>query len=144
MDQLLQRMEQSDQEGAWELVRNEMTKGGRAWEIHLSLFPLVQRVENPPFINPHLPKMHGIIREFLPCLEADDLPPLLRLEINEYTRRPKSVLLAKPSLLPQSVSFSEIEIAIRDGERERVAALMQAFLEQLFARQGIARAPGTG
>jgi hypothetical protein len=130
MDQLLQRMEQSDREGAWELVRDEMAKEGRAWEIHLSLFPLVQRVLNPPFINPHLPKMYGIIREFLPCLEADDLPPLLRLEINEYTHRLKSALLAKPSSQPQSVSFSEIETAIREEDRERVFALMQAFLEQ--------------
>ncbi len=134
MDQLLQRMEQSDQDGAWEMAGEELAKGRGAWEIHLSLFPLVQRVMNPPFINPHLPKMYGIIREFIPCLEADDLPPLLRLEINEYTRRPKSALLAKPALHPHPVSFSEIETAIREGERERTAALMQAFLDQ----QGIA------
>jgi hypothetical protein len=130
MDQLLQRMEQSDLEGAWELAGEELAKGRVAWEIHLALFPLVQRVMNPPFINPHLPKMYGIIREFLPCLEADDLPSLLRLEINEYTRRPKSAQLAKPLLLHESVSFSEIETAIREGEQERVAALMQAFLDQ--------------
>ena len=130
MDQLLQKMEQSDREGAWELVRDEMAKGGRAWEIHLSLLPLVQRVANPPFINPHLPKMYGIIREFLPCLEVDDLPALVRLEINEYTRRPKSAMLEKSSLPPQPVSFTEIETAIREEEREKCAALMQAFLEQ--------------
>jgi len=130
MDKLLHKMELSDQDGAWELVRDEMAKEGRAWEIHLSLFPLVQRVMNPPFINPHLPKMHGIIREFLPCLEGDDLPALVRLEINEYTRRPKSALLAKPSRHPQSVSFSGIETAIREEEREKCASLMQAYLEQ--------------
>lgn len=129
MDQLLQRMEQSDQEGAWELVRDDIAKEGRAWEIHLSLFPLVQRVENPPFINPHLPKMYRIIREFLPCLDADDLPPLVRLEINEYTRRPTSAVPAKPLRQPPSVTFAEIEAAIREGERENTAALMQAFLE---------------
>ena len=130
MDQLLRRMEQSNREGAWELVRDELAKEGRAWEIHLSLFPLVQRVTNPPFINPHLPKMHAIIREFLPCLEADDLPPLLRLEINEYTRRPKTAQLTKPLPQPQSVSFSEIETAIREEDPERSAALMLAFFEQ--------------
>lgn len=134
MDQLLRRMEQSDREGAWELVSGEMAQEGRALEIHNSLFPLVQRVANPPFINPHLPKMYGIIREFLPCLEEDDLPPLVRLEINEYTRRPKSAVLEKPFRQPQIVSFYEIETATRDGEQERVAALMLAFLEQ----QGIA------
>jgi hypothetical protein len=128
MDQLLQRMEQSDREGAWELVRDEMAKEGRAREIHHSFFPLVQRVTNPPFINPHLPKMYGIIRAFFPCLEEDDLPSLVRLEINEYTRRPKSAVLEKPLRQPQSVSFYEIESAIRDGDR--AAALMLAFLEQ--------------
>ncbi|MBC7964218.1 MAG: hypothetical protein H7Y05_14900 [Steroidobacteraceae bacterium] len=130
MEQLLRRMEQSESEEAWELVRDELAKEGRAWEIHLGLFPLVQRVTNPPFINPHLPKMHGIMREFMPCLAEEDLPALLRLEINEYTRRPKSALLAKPSRHPLSVSFSEIETAIRKEQRERCAALMQAFLEQ--------------
>lgn len=130
MDQLLRRMEQADREGAWELAKDRIPKGGGAWGIHLSLFPLVQRVENPPFINPHLPKMYGIIREFLPCLEAEDLPPLVRLEINEYTRRPKSAQPARPSPMTRSVTFTEIETAIRDGERERVAALMLAFLEQ--------------
>ena len=130
MDQLLQKMEQSDQEGAWEMAGKELAKGRGAWEIHLSLFPVVQRVTNPPFINPHLPKMYGIIREFLPCLDAEDLPPLLRLEINEYTRLPKSALLAKPARQPRSVSFSEIETAIREGDREKGAALMQAFMDQ--------------
>ena len=130
MDQLLQRMEQSDREGASELASGRMAKEGGAWEIHLSLFPLVQRVENPPFINPHLPKMYGIIREFLPCLEAEDLPPLVRLEINEYTRRPKSAQPARPSPMTRSVTFAEIETAIRGEERERVAALMLTFAEQ--------------
>lgn len=130
MDQLLRRMEQADREGAWELARDRMAKGGGAWEIHLSLFPLVQRVENPPFINPHLPKMYGIIREFLPCLEAEDLPPLVRLEINEYTRRPKAAQPARSSPMTRSVTFAEIETAIRGEERERVAALMLTFAEQ--------------
>jgi hypothetical protein len=130
MEQLLQRMEQADQAGAGEVLKAELAKGGSAWEIHLALFPLVQRVENPPFINPHLPKMYRVIREFLPCLETDDLPPLLRLEINEYTRLPKSAPLTKPTRLPPVVTFATIESAIREQERERVAALLLAFLEQ--------------
>ena len=130
MDPLLQRMEQSDQAGAEDLLTAKLAKGGQAWETHLSLFPLVQRVENPPFINPHLPKMYRIIREFFPCLEADDLPPLLRLEINEYTRLPKSAALAKPTRLPPSVTFAAIESAIRAKEREKTAALLLAFHEQ--------------
>lgn len=130
MDQLLERMEQSDSLGALELIRDEMSEEGQALEIHLSLFPLVQRVLNPPFINPHLPKMYGIIREFLPSLAVDDLPALVRLEINEYTRRPKSALSEKPSHHPQSVHFSEIETAILEENPESCAALMEAFMEQ--------------
>jgi len=130
LEQLLQRMEQSDREGALELVRERITGQGAAWDIHLSLFPLVQRVQNPPFINPHLPKMYRIVREFLPYLHKDEISPLVRLEINEYTRRPKSALLAKPSRETRSVSFPRIESAIREGERENVAALLRDFLEQ--------------
>ena len=130
MEQLLQRMEQADQAGAGEQLKAELDKGERPWEIHLALFPLVQRVENPPFINPHLPKMYRIIREFLPCLETDDLPPLLQLEINEYTRLPKSAPLTKPTRLPPAVAFAAIESAIRTKEREKTAALLLAFLEQ--------------
>ena len=130
MDKLLQMMEQSDPEGVRELLRQEIVGKGRAWEIHQSLFPLVQRVLNPPFINPHLPKMYAIIREFLPYLEEDDIPPLVRLEISEYTRRPKSPGVAGPSRPASSVSFSQIEAAIREGEPESAAPLMQAFLEQ--------------
>src|SRR6266568_7603196 len=115
MDKLLHMMEQSDPEGVRRLIGEEMTGKGRAWAMHLTLFPLAQRVLNPPFINPHLPKMHGIIREFLPYLKEGDIPPLVRLEITEYTRRPKSTEVAR--LLSQSppVTFSQIEAAIREG-----------------------------
>jgi hypothetical protein len=130
MDQLLQRMEQSDLEGVWGLIGEELSGKDRAWAIHLTLFPLVQRVLNPPFINPHLPKMYGIIREFLPYLEEDDIPPLVRLEITEYTRRPKSMGVVSPRRHASAVSFSQIEAAIGEREKERVAALMQAFQEQ--------------
>jgi hypothetical protein len=130
IDQLLQKMEQSDLEGVWGVIGEELTGKDRACAIHLSLFPLVQRVLNPPFINPHLPKMYNIIREFVPYLHEDEIPPLVRLEISEYTRRPKAAALARPSRQYPSVSFSRIEIAIREGETEKVAAFMQAFLEQ--------------
>jgi hypothetical protein len=130
IDQLLEKMEQSDLEGASGLIGGELAGKRRAWEIHVALFPLVQRVLNPPFINPHLPKMYAIIREFLPCLEEADIPPLVRLEITEYTSRPKAAALARPTRSFSTVSFSGIESAIREGDTERVAALMLAFLEQ--------------
>jgi hypothetical protein len=41
-----------------------------AWQIHRSLFAVVQRVLNPPYINPHLPKMYAVYRYFSPYLQA--------------------------------------------------------------------------
>ena len=130
IDLLLQKMEESDNGAVSELIKNEMIKKGRAWEVHLSLFPLVQRVLNPPFINPHLPKMYRINREFVPYLVEEEIPALVKLEINEYTRRAKLEKIPKPPSLTSSVSFEDIETAIRDGEREKAAALLNAFLEQ--------------
>lgn len=129
IDQLLHKMERSNLEETIGLVGEELTGKDRAWAIHLSLFPLVQRVLNPPFINPHLPKMYRIIREFVPYLEKEEIPPLVRLEITEYTRRPKGAAWARPCR-QYSASFSRIEIAIREGEKEKAAAFMLAFLEQ--------------
>jgi len=130
INQLLQKMEQSDLEGVWGVIGEELTGKERAWAIHLSIFPLVQRVLNPPFINPHLPKMYRIVREFVPYLQEEEIPPLVRLEISEYTQRPKAAASARPCRQYPAVSFSRIEIAIREGETEKVAAFMQAFLEQ--------------
>jgi hypothetical protein len=57
IDKILRALEASDATQAEELFRKEMTRGGDAGKIHLSLFPLAQRVLNPPFINPHLPSL---------------------------------------------------------------------------------------
>ncbi|MCJ7641847.1 MAG: hypothetical protein MUO29_08145 [Desulfobacterales bacterium] len=129
-DDLLQALEASDATQATELFMEKIAKGGDAWEIHLSLFPLVQRVLNPPFINPHLPKMHRIYRELIPYLKKDDIPALIRLEVNEYARRPKLEKLPKASLLPSTVSFSDVESAIRERDREKTAVLIATFYAQ--------------
>lgn len=84
--QLLRQMNQSDMGGVSALIKKEITSGARAWAIHLALFPLAQRVLNLPFINPHLPKMYRIYREFLPYLKENEIPALVRLEITEYTK----------------------------------------------------------
>ena len=89
IDLLLQKLEESNSSAAAELVGNELRRKGNAWKIHLSLFPVAQRVLNPPFINPHLPKMYRVCREFLPYLREDEVPGLVQLEISEYARRPK-------------------------------------------------------
>lgn len=130
IDQLLHKMEESDKNGVATLLQDEISREGRAWAIHLDLFPLVQRVLNPPFINPHLPKMYRIYREFLPYLEKNEIPALVRLEINEYTQRPKSKVLREAHARVSSVSFADIEAAIRKENREEVAVLLEAFLRQ--------------
>src|SRR5512139_1908395 len=129
-DELLSLIEAGDPRKALECVDRAAATGADPWNIHFSLFPLAQRVLNPPFINPHLPKMHRIYRELIPYLKKDDIPALIRLEVNEYTRRPKLERLPKASLLPSTVSFSDVESAIREQDREKTAALMAAFCAQ--------------
>jgi hypothetical protein len=130
VDDLLEALEASDAARASELVGEKLSNGGEAWEIHLSLFPVVQRVLNPPFINPHLPKMYGIYRELVPYLRKNELPALIRLEVTEYARRPKLKELPKAKLLNSSVSFHEVEAAIGDQDWEKTAVLMATFHAQ--------------
>jgi hypothetical protein len=129
-DLLLQNIEQSNSVQAAESFRREITGGGLPWAIHLSLFPLAQRVLNPPFINPHLPKMHGIYRELAAYLSEEEIPALIRLEINEFARRPKREEIPRPAVSNSATAFPEIEEAVRAGDRERAGALMSAFREQ--------------
>ncbi|MBI2850940.1 MAG: hypothetical protein HYX80_07885 [Chloroflexi bacterium] len=128
--QLLKQMRESDVAGVTALIDKEITRGDQARSIHLALFPLAQRVLNPPFINPHLPKMYRIYREFLPYLAEDDIPALVRLEITEYTKRPKLDELPKGVRRDSPVAFPEIGAAIRGGNRAEVAVLLDTFREQ--------------
>jgi len=129
-DDLLQALEASDVARASEQLRKKLSKGEEAWEIHLSLFPVVQRVLNPPFINPHLPKMYGIYRELVPYLRKNEIPALIHLEVTEYAKRPKLKELPKAKLLNSSVSFSDVETAIGDQDWEKTAVLMATFHAQ--------------
>jgi len=129
-DDLLQALEASDVARASELLRKKLGKGDEAWDIHLSLYPAVQRVLNPPFINPHLPKMYGIYRELVPYLGKNEVPPLIHLEITEYTRRPKLKELPKAKVVKSSVSFHDIEHAIDVQDWEKTAILMATFYAQ--------------
>lgn len=128
--QLLKLIDESNVGEVSKITREEITSGDQAWAVHLSLFPVVQRVMNPHFINPHLPKMYRIYREFLPYLLADDIPDLVRLEIMEYTQRPKAKELSKAAVRNVSVSFPEIEAAIHEDDNEKVSSLLSTFLEQ--------------
>jgi hypothetical protein len=128
---LLEALEVSDITRTNDLFAEEMRKGGDPWEIHLALFPSVQRVLNPPFINPHLPKMYRIYRQLMPYLEKDEIPAFIGLELREYARRPKREKLPKRNPLTTSVSFKDVESAIREQDCEKTAALMATFYSQV-------------
>ncbi len=127
---LLQALEASDVAGASEKFRGDIDNGRDPWEIHLSLFPVVMRVLNPPFINAHLPKMYAIYSDLIPYLNREDIPALVQLEINEYARRPLMEKLPKANPLPSPVSFSDVESAIREQDWEKTTILMATFYEQ--------------
>ncbi len=132
---LLQAIEASDVPGASELFREKVGGGIDPWEIHGSLFPVVQRVLNPPFINPHLPKMYRICRELMPYLRKQEISPLVQLEITEYARRPKLAKLPQTNPLPSPVTFRDIVSAIGEEDQKKSADLMATFC----AREGAAQ-----
>jgi hypothetical protein len=127
---LLEAIEASDTEGALKLLERSIKGGGDPWKIHLSLFPVVQQVLNPPFINPHLPKMYNICRELVSFLNKDKIGALVALEVTEYARRSKMKKIRKVSPPAHLMSFKEIEVAIGENNPEKVATLMAGFLVQ--------------
>lgn len=127
---LLQALEAFDITRTNDLFAEEIRKGSDAWEIHLGLFPVVQRVLNPPFINPHLPKMYRIYRQLMPYLKEDEIPAFIGLEVTEYGRRPKLEKLPKAKPLTTPVYFKDVESAIREQNREKTAVLMATFYAQ--------------
>ncbi len=129
-DDLLKAIEASDSARASSQLKEILEKGVDVWEIHLSLFPAVQRVLNPPFINPHLPKMYRIHRDFIPYLAKEDIPPLVHLEVMEYAKRPKLEKLPKGKPLTSPVSFEDVESAIHKRDMEKTALLMTTFSSQ--------------
>ncbi len=136
---LLEAIEASDTEGALKFLERSIREGTDPWKIHLSLFPVVQQVLNPPFINPHLPKMYHINRELVVYLSKDRIEALVTLEVTEYARRSKMKKIPKVPLPTHSVSFKEIESAIGENNPEKVATRMAVFLlqkgEPEFARR---------
>jgi hypothetical protein len=127
---LLKAVNESNPEMTWQIYERILADGGDPWEVHRSLYPVVQRVLNPPFINPHLPKMYAIHRELAAYLKAEDLPALVRLELKEYARRSKLEKIPRPELPASRVVFRDIETAFGDRDRETAAALMAGFNAQ--------------
>ena len=128
-DDLLTAIETSDLSQALNRLDLLLSEGHEPWGIHEALFPLVHRVLNPPFINPHLPKMYAVNREFVQFLEPEGIAALLRLEVEEYTRRDKVLKRAKPSSIPLLSDFNDIETAIANKSVSATAITMAAFLE---------------
>jgi len=128
-EDLLTAIATSDQYMALDRLDSLLSDGDEPWEIHEALFPLTNRVLNPPFNNPHLPKMYAVSREFVQFLEPENIASLVRLEVQEYTRRDKAPPVAKPFSIPLSNGFSDIENAIASKNVFKTAIAMAAFLE---------------
>lgn len=124
---LLEAIEASDVDAAKTIFDRELSGGKDPWQIHESLFPAVQAVLNPPFINPHLPKMYAIYRELAPRVEKTDIPALVRLEIVEYARRPKLKTVFSGQPTPGSATFSELEAALQGRDPAKIAWTMQSY-----------------
>jgi len=146
-NKILEAIEASDGAGAEKLLAENVRRGMDPWQIHLSLFPVAQRVLNPPFINPHLPKMYAINRELVLNLEKDRIASLVALEIREYALRAKMEEIPRVHPSGSTVSFTEIESAIREKDAAKAATLMSAFctafilLEMLQRRDRHSQSP---
>jgi hypothetical protein len=127
---LLDAIEASDPAGASAALARNLKEGVDPWEIHQSLFPVVQRVLNPPFINPHLPKMYRIYRDLAPYLGRDKIAALVSLEVNEYARRPKMEKIHQESLPTSAVTFRDIEKAIRENDPAKTCHLLASYAKQ--------------
>ena len=130
LNELLQAVEASDVDTASEQFRKILAAGGDAWQIHLSLFPMVQRILNPPYINPHLPKMYAVCRELVSYLNKDEIAALVHIEVVESASRPKLQQLSKTKLLASPVSFNDVTSAIGSQDWQKTAVLMATFRSQ--------------
>jgi len=83
---LLNSIKHSSLNVAKNVLESLLKEGAEPWVIHEALFPVVQSVLNPPFINPHLPKMYAINRELVGYLQPEDVAMLVRVEVEEYAR----------------------------------------------------------
>ncbi len=90
-------------------------------KIHGEIYPIAQVALNPPFINPHMPKMYRICGGFYQSLGVEDAERLLRVEVNEYSRREKMKEVRRPEGPREAGSLKE---AIRGGDVEETAAAM--------------------
>lgn len=129
LKELIEAVDTSDV-GRIEAMKGTIRDYHDPWQIHLALYPAVQRVLNPPYINPHLPKMYNICRDFAPYLSKEGMSSLVYLELIEYARRAKlEGELPKPFHTIE-VAFEEIENSIAARDREKTALLLYTFLQE--------------
>jgi hypothetical protein len=110
-------------------MRDAIRSFADPWAIHVALYPAVNRVLNPPFINPHLPKMYAICRDLAFYLSKKQMGSLVYVELVEYARRVKIDTASDPVFQDSTVDFAEIEEAISDNDPDRSATLMSAFVK---------------
>jgi hypothetical protein len=125
---LLNSIKHSSLNVAKNVLESLLKEGAEPWVIHEALFPVVQSVLNPPFINPHLPKMYAINRELVGYLQPEDVAMLVRVEVEEYARREKLKPITPPSLLLSLSDFKEVENAIAARDVLTTAETLSAFL----------------
>ena len=126
--ELINAINASNRSGARNALDGLLERGRDPWQIHEALFPAVYRVLNPPFINPHLPKMYGINRELVRYLDPEDVSLLVRLEVAEYSRRNKLQLIGRPDLIPAAMDFAEVQKSIRAEDIRATAMGLNALL----------------
>ena len=125
---LLDSITRSNLSAAKNDLESLLKAGTEPWAIHDALFPVVQSVLNPPFINPHLPKMYAINRELIDYLEPEDIAMLVSVEVQEYARREKLEPIVPPSLHPSISDFKKVENAIGARDVRTTAETLSAFL----------------
>ncbi|HME53330.1 MAG TPA: hypothetical protein VKM55_13995 [Candidatus Lokiarchaeia archaeon] len=135
---LLDAINDSNPSQATEQVNLMFQAGRDVLTIHDSIYSAAFRALNLPFISPHLPKMYRICRELFSKADEEGAISLLRLEINEYSKRRKMRKMQQITE-PTSLEFTGIEQSIRDGDAEKTARLFAAFqastgLEELARR----------
>ncbi len=102
---LMSAIENSDLSTARASLKALLDDGHAPWRIHEALFSISQRVLNPPFINPHLPKAYAISRDLIAYLNPEDIVALLGIEVEEYTWRDKGPVISKYSSIPSINDF---------------------------------------
>ncbi|MBI5441447.1 MAG: hypothetical protein HY900_09580 [Deltaproteobacteria bacterium] len=137
-DELVGAILASDPAAATALFTSAIRCGESPWELHLELFPVAQRILNPPFINPHFPKLHGICRELAADLEQEDLARLVEVEVGEFALRPKLSLPEKPTPA-EPAAFSEFEAAVARRSPGEAATVLLSLWQREGGRLEAAR-----